>query len=238
MRTRRPTLFTLIELLVVIAIIAILAAMLLPALAQARAKARSASCINNQKQIMLGVLMYTGDNNENGPNAGSATRTNAGGTFDACGGQICGWAMYWPTNAGFRVGGQSFAEQTLSYISDRNVYYCPTYNAVTNFPAIPYWTATIRKTGNPIASWISASGNALYPPSSTAVIVDCVNAETVGTINGGAQTPGPCGGTTNNAAPMPPHSSTGNVAFMDGHVAGMTWIQALKVNGGMWIWAW
>ena len=59
--------FTLIELLVVIAIIAILAAILFPVFAQAREKARSISCLSNEKQIGTALLMYVQDYDETYP---------------------------------------------------------------------------------------------------------------------------------------------------------------------------
>ena len=63
-RNANPAGFTLIELLVVIAIIAILAAILFPVFATVREKARSISCLSNEKQISLAEVHYVQDNDE------------------------------------------------------------------------------------------------------------------------------------------------------------------------------
>jgi prepilin-type N-terminal cleavage/methylation domain-containing protein/prepilin-type processing-associated H-X9-DG protein len=72
---RGCTAFTLIELLVVIAIIAILAALLLPALAKAKAKAQGIGCLNNTKQLALAWHLYSDDFNDRVANNYGVTET-------------------------------------------------------------------------------------------------------------------------------------------------------------------
>ena len=99
--------FTLIELLVVIAIIAILAAILFPVFAQARDKARSASCLSNEKQIGLGLMMYTQDYDETYPTAYQYKNNTATTNGGSAGGYIHYSAMIQP------------------YIKSENVWVCP-----------------------------------------------------------------------------------------------------------------
>ena len=108
--------FTLIELLVVIAIIAILAAMLLPALAKAKAAALRSQCVSNQHQIGLGLQMYVGDFNDFYP-------VQDGWAAD--GGQRPA-TPYTTGNAAFYGGQEWETNRPLNRaVGNPNVFHCP-----------------------------------------------------------------------------------------------------------------
>jgi prepilin-type N-terminal cleavage/methylation domain-containing protein len=72
-----PDGFTLVELLVVMAIIALLGALLLPAISAAKKRAQRATCLNNLRQINLGIRMYADDSHDAPPSPGSAAAAAA-----------------------------------------------------------------------------------------------------------------------------------------------------------------
>jgi len=113
--------FTLIELLVVIAIIAILAAILFPVFAQAREKARQASCQSNLKQIGIAFKMYVQDYDEQWPRCDPIT-ANAGMTVGTTGSRGQDFAFDgWISNA------------LIPYTKNQQIYICPSINA-NGFP--------------------------------------------------------------------------------------------------------
>jgi len=101
--------FTLIELLVVIAIIAILAAILLPALNQARDRAKRISCTSNLKQIGLAWGSYAGDYNSQYPKYGAGFLNWPFGWFYIPGDNVWGYGSLYK-------GG---------YLTNEKIYYCP-----------------------------------------------------------------------------------------------------------------
>ncbi|OGV86235.1 MAG: hypothetical protein A3K19_12185 [Lentisphaerae bacterium RIFOXYB12_FULL_65_16] len=218
-----------------IAIIAILASMLLPALTNAKARAKQAQCLANQKQLGVGVAMYIDEKDGYGPDAGSQNRLwNPPGVevWAGCGGQLCGWLKYYRSDAANPNWKRNFAEELEPYVGDKSVFYCVNYADLTKWPAISYWTATVRKTKT--SSWIVPKLSATYGPSETGIVFDAVNIDT-------AYGTSPCSAGS-IAAQQPPHATSGSAVFLDGHGTVSAWYDCIRSNKNganrVFIWDW
>jgi prepilin-type N-terminal cleavage/methylation domain-containing protein/prepilin-type processing-associated H-X9-DG protein len=142
--------FTLIELLVVIAIIAILAAMLLPALSRAKNKAQGIMCMSNTRQLMQGVQMYAGDNQESFPMNVAGGVAQSGATIGAAG-PYYPWVMGWlswdasPHNTNSLYLTSDNYSVLARYLGrSQKVFKCPADNRISLAQTQRGWTERVR----------------------------------------------------------------------------------------------
>jgi prepilin-type N-terminal cleavage/methylation domain-containing protein/prepilin-type processing-associated H-X9-DG protein len=226
---RRRGAFTLIELLVVIAIIAILAAMLLPALSKAKTKAQGISCMSNLKQLQLGWVLYSGDNDDKVVRNGDTTAGIVifpGDPAGQPGGAKSSWVL--GTIASLPAATNTLLIQAgllYPYVHNPGVYRCPAdKNAMGAAPVVRSMSMSCWM--GPIIDWntiknytgtqtlrVFRKQSQIVSPAMTWVMID----ENPNTINDGYFACDPNDSTKWPDVPATYHNNAGGLSFADGH---------------------
>ncbi len=227
---RSRTGFTLIELLVVIAIIAILASMLLPALAQAKAKAHSISCLNQARQWGLALTLYTDDQDGYLPREKDYTGQDVLGWRGAIDpGNADLWANALPTAIRLRPVSQFATNNKAEFYARASLFTCPAArppkDTLLNYPHF-----SVGMNSKLIQAGARVRITAIQRTTETAVFVEAgLPGEERFHARQSPYTGQPAVYANRFSAR---HRGSGNLVFADGHSGSVRGVQVIDTRSG------